>query len=345
MSRVRGVPKTLGIIYQMSDAAGTGIPQNAVVRVDFHTHLAPAIPARAPAALGVERDQAGRLLVDGHAVGPPGLYRADRLLAWLDQRGLDRAVVSVPPPFFRQDLDADRAAAWVRAVNDGLAAAVRGADRLLPLAYLPLEHPGLAIAERKRLREEGGWVGYCASAGGRSVSLADGSLVPLWRALDDEAALLLLHPGTSPDRRLEEFYLHNLLGNPVETALAAAQLVFGDVLPTNPRMRVLLVHCGGCVPDLVPRWDHGVATDRPGLKPLTEPPSQAVRRFFVDCLVHDPRAVDRAVEVFGEDKLLLGSDWPFPMGTEDPAGLIAHRGEAFRERVAVTNARAALGGG
>jgi len=307
----------------MSDAMRTGTPQNAGVRVDFHTHLAP--------------------FTHDEVKGPPALHRPDQLLGQLETSGIDRAVVSIPPPFFRQDLDAGEAADWVRAVNGGLAKIAAAGEKLLPLAYLPLEHPELAIAEQRRLREQDDWAGYCASAGGRSASLADAALAPLWRALDEDAALLLLHPGTSPDERLEEFYLHNLLGNPVETAIAAAQLVFGDVLPTHPRMRVLLVHCGGCVPDLVPRWDHGVATDRPGLKPLTEPPSIAVRRFFVDCLVHDPGAVDRAIEVFGEDKIVLGSDWPFPMGTKDPASLIAHRGAAFANRVATENARTALG--
>jgi aminocarboxymuconate-semialdehyde decarboxylase len=327
----------------MSDAPARRNPQNASVRVDFHVHLAPDLDDEQAAVLVIARDDEGRLVLDGHAVGPPDLYAPDRLLAALAANGLDRAVVSVPPPFFRQDLDAEAAAAWVRAINDGLAAVAAAHDQLLPLAYLPLEHPEAAIAEARRLREEGGWAGFCAAAGGRSVSLADDALAPLWRALDQDAALLLLHPGATPDRRLEEFYLHNLLGNPVETAVAAAHLVFGDVLPTHPRMRVLLVHCGGCVPDLVPRWDHGVATHRPGLRPLTEPPSTAVRRFFVDCLVHDPGAVDRAVEVFGEDKLVLGSDWPFPMGTKDPVALIAHRGAEFVERVATVNARVALG--
>ncbi len=306
----------------MSYAVANGNPQSAGPRVDFHTHLAP-----------FRHEEVG---------GPPNLHRPDLLLDHLRERRLDRAVVSIPPPFFRQDLGADEAPGWVRSVNDGLTEVARDPEELLPLAYLPLEHPDLAIAEHLRLREETGWVGYCASAGGRSVSLADEELAPLWRALDEDGALLLLHPGTSPDERLERFYLHNLLGNPVETAVAAAQLVFGDVLPSHPRMRVLLVHCGGCVPDLVPRWDHGVATDRPGVMPLTEPPSTAVRRFFVDCLVHDPGAVDRAIEVFGEDKLVLGSDWPFPMGTKDPAALIAHRGEDFVHAAGVENARALL---
>jgi aminocarboxymuconate-semialdehyde decarboxylase len=322
------------IVYQIFDS----LPS-----VDFHVHLAPALTDAARQQTGVALSEQGRLVVDGHPVGPPGLYDQARLCAFLDERGLDEAVVSPPPPFFRQGLDAAARDLWVQALNTGTLAAVAGEPRLLPLAYLPFEDPEAALREYERLRSDARWAGVCASAGGGSESLAGASFIPLWHALDQDAALLFLHPGTSPDPRLEAFYLHNLLGNPVETAIAAAQLVFGHVLAAHPRLRTMLVHCGGCVPDLVPRWDHGVHTQRPGVPALTELPSQAVRRLYVDCLVHDPRAVDRAVEVFGEDRMVLGSDWPFPMGTEDPAGLIAHRGEAFVRQAARVNAAAALG--
>lgn len=339
--------------------------------IDLHTHLAPsfdAAPARAsedgaaaieregggspagsgggsagPLPAGIAATADGRLDVDGHVVGPAGLYEPDRLVAWLAELGLDAAAVSVPPPFFRQRLDADGAAAWARAVNDGLLAAVGDRPQLLPLAYLPLEHPEIALAEYERVRGERRWAGLCASAGGRSASLADEALAPLWRALHNDARLLLLHPGSSPDPRLEPFYLGNLLGNPVETAVAAAQLVFGDVLPRHPRMRVLLVHCGGCVASVAGRWERGVETSRPGLRPLTEPPRTALRRLHVDCLAHDPALVSLAVETFGEERLVLGSDWPFPMGTDDPRALIAHLPAGLQARVAVDNAHHLLG--
>lgn len=312
-------------------------------RVDFHVHLAPALTGAALRETGVTRNEQGRLVVDGHPVGPPGLYDRSALCAFLEQRGLDEAVVSPPPPFFRQALDDGARDRWVRAVNAGTLTAVAEEPRLVPLAYLPFEEPAAALREYQRIRSDKRWAGVCASAGGSSDSLADAAFAPLWQALDLDAALLFLHPGTSLDLRLQEFYLHNLLGNPVETAVAAAQLVFGGVLAAHPRMRVMLVHCGGCVPDLVPRWDRGASTDRPGLQPLREPPSRAVRRLFVDCLVHDPGAIDRAVAVFGADRMVLGSDWPFPMGSEDPVSLIAHRGDEFVGRVACDNAAAALG--
>lgn len=310
------------------------------VHVDVHTHLAPVMPD--DASLGVAHADDGRVTVDGSPLGPPALMRPEALIAALDGSGVDVALVSVPPPFFRQDLGVGLAGRWTRAVNTGLLEA-SGHDRLRPLAYLPFEHPRLAREEIARLREDPRWAGWSASAGGRSTSLASDELAAVWDALVLDGRPLMLHPGTSPDPRLDELYLSNLLGNPVETAVAAAQLVLGDVLASRPALRVLLVHCGGCVPDIVPRWDRGVETARPGLRPLTEPPSVAVRRFYVDCLVHDPGAVDRAVEVFGADKVVLGSDWPFPMGFDDPKALIAHRGEAFVEQAASANAAALLG--
>jgi len=335
--------------------------------IDLHAHLAPLLGepsadvaggGAAPSGgelragpdprddglpAGVTATADGRLAVDGHAVGPAGLYDPDRLVDHLASLGLDAAAVSVPPPFFRQQLGAEQAAAWARAANDGLLATIGDRPQLLPLAYLPLEHPPLALAEYERVRGQGRWAGVCGSAGGRSVSLADDALAPLWSALDRDARLLLLHPGSSPDPRLERFYLGNLLGNPVESALAAAELVFGDVLATHPRMRVLLVHCGGCTAGLVGRWERGVETSRPGLRPLAEPPRVAVRRLSVDCLAHDPAVVSLALETFGEERLVLGSDWPFPMGIDDPRELVAHLPADLRARIAVDNAHRLLG--
>lgn len=254
---------------------------------------------------------------------PSALYAPDDLEHHLDLAGLGEAVVSVPPPFFRQHLPLEAASRWVAVINDGLCAAVAGYPRLAPLGYLPLEHPELALDEYERLRHMP-VVGVCGSAGGGSLSLADSRFDPLWRALDRDERLLLLHPGSSPDTRLSSFYLTNLLGNPAETALAAAQLIFGDVLAQYPDMRVLLVHCGGAVPSMIGRWQRGYDTNRPGIKPLLETPQAMVRRLYVDCLAHDPLLIRHALAVFGEDKMVLGSDWPFAMGTEDPYDQVRH---------------------
>ncbi|MGC9537480.1 amidohydrolase family protein [Streptomyces sp. UG1] len=304
--------------------------------IDLHTHLAPDLGDQ-------PRNADGLLLIDGHPIGPPDLYRPDRLVDHLDTADLGEAVVTIPPPFFRQGLPEAAARTWVRQVNDGLLQAVDAYDRLTPLGYLPLDHPELALDEYVRLREDERWAGLTAAAGGGSYSLADPALAPLWKAMDADARTLLLHPGTAPDPRLSSFYLANLLGNPAETALAAAQLVFGDILATHPRLRFVLVHCGGLLPAVVGRWQRGADTHRPGVPDLTEPPRTAVRRLYVDCLAHDPAVVDLAIATFGEDRLVLGSDWPFPMGTKDPRSLIAHRDGHLVRRAELSIAQAALG--
>lgn len=296
--------------------------------VDVHTHLAPEL--------------AGVSTVDG----PPALADPDRLESHLDKAGLSGAIVSIPPPYYRQNLTGDDAVEWAATANAGLATRLAGHPRLRGLAYLPLHDPEAAL---RAYRSAGGdpWVGVVAGAGGHSPSLADPAYAPLWRALAADGRALMLHPAHSPDRRLDDFYLHNLLGNPVETAVAAAQLVFGNVLADHPGLRVILVHGGGVVPTLAGRWARGVATNRPGVPEQRLAVREALRRFWVDALTHDATAARALVEVFGAGKVLLGSDWPFPMGADDPAGALdacpdlVEAGVAAR--AATENAAAAFG--
>lgn len=309
--------------------------------VDIHTHLAPALDLATATRLGTTLE-GGRQLLDGHAVGPAALYEPDALVRYLDGAGVDLAVVSVPPPFFRQHLGEAEAAEWVGAVNDGLLAATADRHRLRPLAYLPLEHPSVALGEYERVRADGRWVGVVAAAGGASRALDDPELAELWRTIDADARTVLLHPAATPDARLDRYYLANLLGNPIETGVAVAQIVFGGLLSTYPRLRFVLSHCGGIVPAVVGRWQRGYETDRPGVLPLALPPHDAVRRLYVDTVAHDPAVVDLAATVFGQDRLVLGSDWPFPMGVTDPRSLVAHRGGAQAQQIAVTNAASAM---
>jgi len=311
------------------------------VRTDVHTHLVPPVPADALSAVGLARRD-GRVAAGDTPVGPPDLYRPDRLVTWLDEAGLDRALVSVPPPLYRQQEDPSVAGAWARALNEALHAATAPHGALVPLGHLPLEHPEAAGAAARRLLA-GGWAGFAGCAGGRSVSLASPRLEPLWELLTTADRPLLLHPGATPDDRLQEFYLGNLLGNPVETGVATAQLLFGGVLDRHPTLRVALVHCGGVVPTLLGRWQRGVLTARPGVDRTDADLRVEARRLWVDALAHDPAVVDLAVDVVGEEHLLVGSDWPFPMGTRDPLGLVAHRGASAVHRAAVENAAAFLG--
>ena len=309
-----------------------------MTRTDIHVHVAPVLDGETAATLsGASVDSDGRIQIAGHQIGPAKLYDVPALEAYLTAAGLDHAIVSLPPPFYRQQLPVDEARAWVRAVNDGILARIGDHPALTALAYLPLEHPELAVEEYQRTRSEKRFVGATAAAGGRSALGTDPRLVPLWEALDADGAALLLHPGTSPDHRLDDFYLANLLGNPSETTVSVAHLALGGVLQRYPDMKVVLVHCGGTLPAIVGRWERGAETHRPGLEDLAESPRESIRRLYADCLAHDPAVVDLAASIFGEEHVLLGSDWPFPMGTDDPIALVQHRDGEFVERVATDN--------
>jgi aminocarboxymuconate-semialdehyde decarboxylase len=301
--------------------------------IDVHTHLVPDFSNLAPVA-AVEIGDGGRLLVDGRGVDLPGLYEPQRLADWLASHRIDAAWVSAPPPTYRQGLSRADTDIWVRALDEGMRARLAGQPSLGLLSYLPLDQPDVAVALATDLAADRATVGWTAAAGGRSVQLDDRTLEPLWQVLQEADRPLLLHPGESPDRRLERFYLSNLLGNPVESGLAAAQLLLGGVLERHNNLKVLVVHCGGVVPGLVGRWARGVGTRRPGIPADTADPRVAVRSLWADTLAHSAAVVDLALSVFGPDRLVLGSDYPFAMGIEDPFESIAHLAPSLRAQIA-----------
>ena len=287
-----------------------------MIDLDVHAHLAPIQAERLCELPGVQWDAHAQVLVlDGHRVGVKDLFHPQRLVAWMDQRGVRRALVSIPPPLYRQQLSEDQALAWTRYVNAGLLAVTQAhAHRLQALMHLPLEHPGL-IASLVADPSSASFAGVALAAGGHpGICYSDGVLEPLWQWLDERQHFVFLHPGSCSDTRLARFYLENLLGNPVETGIAAAHLVMGGVPQRYPRIRFCLAHAGGIFPAICGRLQRGFDTQRPDVPQEVEPPLQASRRFYADGIAHHPQALALAREVFGDDHILFGSDWPFPMG-------------------------------
>jgi aminocarboxymuconate-semialdehyde decarboxylase len=252
--------------------------------IDVHAHL---IPEEIECVPGLPAE-----LVDGQ-----------RLIDRLDTDGLTGAYISVPPPFFHLE---------ARTLNDGLASLCESfSGRLRPLAYLPIDDVEAALVEAARTRKSP-WAGAIIATSTRTRTLADERLEPLWEAL--RSRFVFVHPGEAPDRRLEPYYLSNLLGNPYEIAFATACLVFSGVVHRHPAVRFCLAHAGGGVAALAGRWQRGYETRRPGVPRLELPPLEALRRLYVDSIAHSDEALILAAKIFGEDHILPGSDWPFPMG-------------------------------
>ncbi|MGU3495441.1 amidohydrolase family protein [Xanthobacteraceae bacterium A53D] len=314
------------------------------IALDVHAHLIPVEEGGLAAFDGVEWNaQTRAFAIDGHKVGLKGLFSARALLDWMDENGVARAFVSVPPPTYRPDLPEAETRRWADALNHGLKTiADAHADRLSALLHLPVEHPGLAHAIAGAAVADG-HSRFAMSAGSAGVVLSDTAYAPLWSVLDAAGAFLFLHPGEGCDGRLDPFYLHNLLGNPAETALATAHLVFGGILERHPGLTVCLAHAGGTTAALAGRWERGHATARPGLDTGLESPRRTLRRLCVDCIGHDPAALTLAAEVFGRDRILFGSDWPFPMGLPRPHEQLADLDADFLREVLETNAQRIVG--
>lgn len=310
---------------------------------DVHTHIIPpAVVSAGENGLYGMRVEPTTLRICAHGVPLQALSKVDRLVERVRSDGLDGAIISVPPPLFRPDLGADDRASYTGLVNDSLLDVCRRHQPLFrPFAYLPAEDPELAAKIASRLGDH--WAGAVVGTELGVLSYASPRYDSLWQALSDSKLPLFIHPGSSPDRRLDPFYLSNLLGNPVETTIAAANLIFAGVMHHFPGLKVILAHGGGCVAALCGRWQQGAANDRPDVPKLALPPIEAVRKFYVDSLVHSPAYLAAIIDIVGDDKILLGSDWPFPMGASSAEHDLAHLDTGSKTRIRKTNAEHVFG--
>jgi aminocarboxymuconate-semialdehyde decarboxylase len=226
-------------------------------------------------------------------------------------------------------------------VNAGLRAlADRNAGRFEPLFHLPVEHPALAAEVAAHWIAQGHPRFAMAAGDGAKVMLSDEAYEPLWRALDGSRGFLFLHPSESCDPRLKPFHLHNVVGNPTETAIAAAHLVSAGVMERYRGLCICLAHGGGTTAAIAGRMERGRATGRPGAEKHKTSLMGQFRRFCVDCIVHDRDALKLACEVHGAEHVLFGSDWPFAMGMPEPHAQLAGIDGALRQRIFDGNARA-----
>jgi aminocarboxymuconate-semialdehyde decarboxylase len=149
--------------------------------------------------------------------------------------------------------------------------------------------------------------------------LGDPRLREFWAAAEETGALVFVHPSSHGFALpvMEEHYLWNTVGNPLETTVGAAHMLSAGVLDAHPRLNVLLAHGGGVLPALRGRLAREQEIHPPGRDVRT-----ALRRFFVDTVVHDVDVLRDLVGLFGADRVLLGSDYPFDMGTERPAEIV-----------------------
>ncbi len=250
---------------------------------------------------------------------PRGAWDMQKRFADMDAAGIDVQVVSNTPQTFLYNQEAALTATLAALQNDQIAKAVAAhPDRLIGIATLPMQAPKLAADELRRAMRKLGLKGAQIGSNVEGRNLDDPALEPLWAAANELDAFIMVHPTrVAGAERLKPYYLVNLIGNPLDTTIAAAALVFGGVIERYPNINFLMVHGGGFVPYQIGRFKHGWQVRPEPQARLKTPPDASLDRLFFDTILHGRPALEFLVSSCGASRVLLGSDYPFDMGTLD----------------------------
>ena len=240
----------------------------------------------------------------------------------LDAMGIDVQVIQPAPGQCYHAASPDVAATAARLVNDGMAAfAAQAPGRFIPFGTVPMQDGALAAAELGRCVHELGFKGVqiLTNVNGREVS--DPAFAPFWARAEALGALVVLHPtGFTEPRRFGPYYFGNVIGNPLDTTMALHHLIFSGVLERHPALRILAVHGGGYLPGYIGRMDHAWGARSDARAGLPRPPSEYLRRLYVDSIVFTAGQLESLVRLFGAERVLMGTDYPYDMGEYDPVG-------------------------
>ena len=324
--------------------------------IDIHAHFYPKafldLVGDNAAAYGIEWKMVegrGPQFRNGHVVtGPVGRKFVDlsaRIEA-MDAQGVAVHALSLSQPMIYW-AKPDLAQALAESFNDSSADAhEQYPTRMLGLATLPMHCPELAIREARRAARLPGVRGFYMSTHVNDMEVSDPSLFPIYACLEEIGLPLFLHPvQVIGHDRLSAHYLTNLLGNPFESAIAAAHFIFGGVLDQFPALRVVLPHSGGAFPWLVWRLQRGYVV-REDLKKIKHGPEAYLRRFWYDTVGYSDHVIDYLKTVIGIDRIMMGSDYCFPIAYEQPVKIVTDHPRLSpleKQAIVETNARLLLG--
>ncbi|KAA9105060.1 amidohydrolase family protein [Microbacterium rhizomatis] len=308
--------------------------------IDVHAHLllpgmGAEVERRAPegvaeaADLDRRRNGLESLKASGAMIGArfPKLTDIGARLAAMDEQGVDQQWVSVSPNHFYPWAN-EGLAGWVAGETNRLIAehVALAPDRLTGLGVVPLQHPDRIVEYLDDAVLGRGLAGVEISSFAGDVELSDPRLEPFWARASELGCVVFLHPfGCSLDERLDRFYLSNTVGQPTENAVALSHLIFAGVLDRHPDLKIVVAHGGGYLPFAIGRSDRAWRV-RPEAHGCAHEPSSYLSKLWFDTVVHDPAGLRHLVEVAGGAHVLLGSDFPFDMGLDDPVAFVRSAG-------------------
>jgi aminocarboxymuconate-semialdehyde decarboxylase len=278
---------------------------------------------------------------------PEGGHNVELRLRDMERTGIDCQAVSSFVGLFMYDIPTEVNVEFAKLQNEQFAQLKKDhPGKFAPLASVPLQDGQAAADELERAINVLGLHGVATSTSLADANLDDERLEPFYAKLNELQVPWFIHPSFPPlGARAPKYYMTNLIGNPLETTIAVASLIFGGVMERYPNIRCWTSHAGGNVPFQFGRLDHGWEWRPEPKGAITRPPSAYLDAFLFDIIAHSKPALDYLVQTFGAEQVYLGTDYPFDMGVPDPHAVIdaiSTTDEAGKALIREGNARPAL---
>jgi aminocarboxymuconate-semialdehyde decarboxylase len=257
----------------------------------------------------------------------PKLTGVSERLKDMDRMGVDiQAICPAPFQFFYWP-EADYGAELAREVNEGIAQIVADTpDRFVGMGSVPLQDSQLAIRELNHCVKNLGMRGIeiCTNVNGKNLTDPSLKLDKFFARCEELGIVIFMHPlGYTQADRLTHHYFNNVIGNPLDSTVAVSHLIFDGVMARYPKLKFVVAHGGGFIAHYWARMDHAWRA-RPDCRTVIKrAPSSYLEKFYFDTITFDPEILKRLIDRFGADHVVLGTDYPYDMGEEDPLGLIA----------------------
>ncbi|HEY6568461.1 MAG TPA: amidohydrolase family protein [Actinomycetota bacterium] len=255
----------------------------------------------------------------------PKLTMPEERLRDMDRMGIDIQAISVAPPQYYYWADPDLGIKLSRMQNDNLARIVaEHPDRFVGLGTVPLQDVDATLDELDRIAHDLRFPGIEICTNVNGLDLDDPRFLPFFERCRELDLLIVVHPnGFTHGERLAAYYLINTIGMPLDSTVFLARMIFGGVFERVPDLKMCVVHGGGYLPSYPSRYDHAWR-ERADVREFIpdHPPSTYLKRLYFDTMLYDSYELATLVHRYGADHVLLGTDYPYDMGEDDPVQLI-----------------------
>ena len=254
-------------------------------------------------------------------------------LKWMDEQKIERQVVGGWLDMFAYEVPAEEGAAWSRLINTHLAQTAMREPRFVPLATVPLQD-GARAAEVLREAHAAGFKGTMIGTQpkGKGGVLDDPALTPFWEAANELGSIVFIHPVfESGDDRVHDYGMANAVGRITDTLIAMSRLIYAGHVTRYANAKIVAGIGGAALPYVIGRLRRNYSLDKDKLGD----PDAALAAMYYDTIVQDPRALRYLADIVGPDRIMMGSDMPFPIGDLAPTKIVAETKFSDAERAAI----------